>query len=208
MIKKVGLLTVLTSLIIVSCKDDKLSSIKKKDVQVDNVVENVINEDKVLNSFSSRKYGDDLVEEIYQEILNKDRDLTKLDNKIKDLNKRTDAVIGEYNSVLSKSSEFYKIALSKTKTFKDSLLAQKIDSLIATSSNLYAGKTFSINTAIDNARSNQDKINELYTAYKIKRTLIEIEKFQNTNTFDLTNINNSVSEQLKLIEEIEKVSSK
>ena len=86
-------------LCVISCKDDNSVTTTPKVAQ-ENVVENV---GAKSNQLEKRYKGsDDIVEEIYQELILNDKELTKLDAKIRDLNNSTEDIIRQYRNILSK----------------------------------------------------------------------------------------------------------
>ena len=189
-------------LCVISCKDDNSVTTTPKVAQ-ENVVENV---GAKSNQLEKRYKGsDDIVEEIYQELILNDKELTKLDAKIRDLNNSTEDIIRQYRNILSKSESYYAEARKKTESITDSLMRNKLDSVILNSAMTYDGRVIDVRNAISHAQNNMKNINDLYTAYKIQRTLPEIEKYQKSNPFDLTNLNKLVEKQNTLLSDVQKV---
>lgn len=185
--------------LIVSCKDDQSVTSTPK-VSQENVVENVTAES---NQLESRYKGrEDIVEQIYQELILNDKELTKLDAKIKDINKNTENTINEYKNILSKSENYYTEARKKTEVISDSILRGKLDSVILHSALNYDGRVVGVKNTIFQAEQNLKKINDLYAAYKIKKTLPEIEKYQKSNPFDLRKLNELIKNQNQFLTEI------
>ncbi|MFC6267505.1 hypothetical protein [Frigoriflavimonas asaccharolytica] len=200
--KKFGFL--LLPILLFSCKEN--SSIKKNadlPSEEKNVVENI--ETKSTDPFQKTyRTNAGMVEDIYSQLLLKDKNLAKLDTQIKNLNTKTTETISVYENVLANSDNYYKDAQQKTTTFKDSLMRKKVDSVMVNSFNNYAEKTANVRNYIAAAKSNITIINDNYDSFKIFKTLPEIEKYQNTNSFDLTNINKLMAEQNKILTELKK----
>ncbi len=189
----------LISLSFLACNEK--SSVKKTDAKKnDNVVEEVGKSaiDPFQNSYKSSG-NNSMVEDIYQQIIVNNKELTKLDTQIKNINTKTAEVTKEYEDVLSKSSDYYHDALSKTKKFKDSLLQKKIDSMIAVSAENYTSKNQELISKLQLAQEQLKTINDRYEAFKIKKSLYEIEKYQNDNTFDLKSIKELIDEQNEIL---------
>ena len=194
----------LLPLLLFSCKEN--SSIKKNadlPEEQKNVVENI--DTKSTDPFQKTyRTNAGMVEDIYNQLVLSDKNLAKLDTQIKNLNTKTNDVVSVYENVLANSDNYYKDALAKTANFQDTIMRKRVDSVMISSSKKYEEKTANVKTYIAAAKSNIAIINDQYSTFKIYKTLPEIEKYQNTNTFDLSNLNNLMSEQNKILIEIKK----
>ncbi len=194
----------LLPLLLFSCKEN--SSIKKNadlPEEQKNVVENI--DTKSTDPFQKTyRTNAGMVEDIYNQLVLSDKNLAKLDTQIKNLNTKTNDVVSVYENVLANSDNYYKDALAKTAKFQDTIMRKRVDSVMMSSSKKYEEKTANVKTYIAAAKSNIAIINDQYSTFKIYKTLPEIEKYQNTNTFDLSNLNNLMSEQNKILIEIKK----
>lgn len=194
----------LLPLLLFSCKEN--SSIKKNadlPEEQKNVVENI--DTKSTDPFQKTyRTNAGMVEDIYNQLVLSDKNLAKLDTQIKNLNTKTNDVVSVYENVLANSDNYYKDALAKTANFQDTIMRKRVDSVMMSSSKKYEEKTANVKTYIAAAKSNIAIINDQYSTFKIYKTLPEIEKYQNTNTFDLSNLNNLMSEQNKILIEIKK----
>ena len=194
----------LLPLLLYSCKEN--SSIKKNadlPEEQKNVVENI--DTKSTDPFQKTyRTNAGMVEDIYNQLVLSDKNLAKLDTQIKNLNTKTNDVVSVYENVLANSDNYYKDALAKTANFQDTIMRKRVDSVMMSSSKKYEEKTANVKTYIAAAKSNIAIINDQYSTFKIYKTLPEIEKYQNTNTFDLSNLNNLMSEQNKILIEIKK----
>ena len=192
----------LLPLLLFSCKEN--SSIKKKSdsaAEPTNVVENI--DTKSTDPFQKTyRTNAGMVEDVYNQLVLSDKNLAKLDTQIKNLNTKTNEVINVYQTVLSNSDRYYKDAHEKTANFQDSLLRKKVDSVMSTSANKYNEQTTNVKKYIAAAKSNMAVINDNYMSFKLYKTLPEIEKYQKTNSFDLTNLNTLMSEQNKLLTDL------
>lgn len=186
-------------ILLFSCKEN--SSIKKnEDVPVaqTNVVENI--ETKSTDPFQKTyRTNNGMVEDIYNQLVLSDKNLAKLDTQIKNLNTKTAETVAVYENVLANSDNYYKDALKKTATFQDTLMRKRVDSIMLNSSKKYDEKTANVKSYIAAANKNIAIINDNYNSFKIYKTLPEIEKYQNTNSFDLSNLNKLMAEQNKIL---------
>lgn len=194
----------LLPILLFSCKEN--SSIRKNadlPAEQTNVVENI--DAKSTDPFQKTyRTNAGMVEDIYNQLVLSDKNLAKLDTQIKNLNTKTNEVVSVYESVLANSDNYYKDALAKTATFQDTLMRKRVDSVMMNSSKKYEEKTANVKNYIAAAKSNIAIINDQYSTFKIHKTLPEIEKYQNTNSFDVTNINNLMSEQNKILSNLKK----
>lgn len=192
----------LLPILLTSCKEN--TSIKKNSdtpAEQTNVVENI--DAKSTDPFQkSYRTNAGMVNDIYNQLVLSDKNLAKLDTQIKNLNTKTEEVISVYENVLSNSDNYYKDALQKTESFQDSIMRKKVDSLMNQSAKKYDDKNANVKKFIAAAKKNIAVINDNYTTFKIYKTLSEIEKYQNNNSFDVTNLNDLMSEQNKILTDL------
>ena len=194
----------LLPILLFSCKEN--TSIRKNaDSPNDekNVVEKI---DQKSSDPFQKTYRTDagMVEDIYNQLIVNDKNLTKLDNQIKNLNIKTSETIAKYESILSNSDNYYSNAKEKSAKFSDSLLQKRVDSILVNSAEKYNIKTANVKNHIAAAKSNIAIINDRYNVFKIYKTLPEIEKYQNNNSFDLKSLNSLMTEQNKVLSELQK----
>lgn len=192
----------LLPILLTACKEN--TSIKKNSdtpAEQTNVVENI--DAKSTDPFQkSYRTNAGMVNDIYNQLVLSDKNLAKLDTQIKNLNTKTEEVISVYENVLSNSDNYYKDALQKTESFQDSIMRKKVDSLMNQSAKKYDDKNANVKKFIAAAKKNIAVINDNYTTFKIYKTLSEIEKYQNNNSFDVTNLNDLISEQNKILTDL------
>ena len=92
------------------------------------------------------------------------------------------------------------MALSNSVT--DSTTKKQIEQEIKTSSDRYRLKTKTIKDLIDKIRKNNVAILDHYVAFKIRKTLPEIEKYQNAHPLKADSLNQFINKQNKLLEEL------
>lgn len=182
-------------LLIVSCS-------KKSETNPleNNAVDNV--ESSVSNSLKSTRSKGNMVLEIYSELVKNDKNLQSLEQKIEDLNKETNIVISEYESVINKSNTYYNHAEHLTRSITDSLMKKEIEREIKFSSEKYDLKTQKIKDLIIKINQNKSIIENQHTIFKIKKTLPEIEKYQNAHPLKTDSLNNFINKQNELLNEL------
>ena len=182
-------------LFLLSCTENK----SENTPIVDNVVDNVGS--SVSGSFKSSR-SDDMIDQIYFELIKNDKTLKALDDKIKNANQEAGKVIFEYKEVFDKSESYYRDAEYHANAISDSLMKQGIIQSIKASSNQYALKIKEVKDLINLVNTNEKKMNDLYTVFKIKKTIPEIEKYQNAHPLKSDHLNTFIKNQNKLLDEL------
>lgn len=127
-------------------------------------------------SFGSRSH--DSVEDLYDEILKRDKNLVDLESttdKLLDENRDTEKIFEKYNF---KSENYYLAAQKHVDAIKDSLVRQKYENLILKSSMTYKHKIKDLTDIIDSNQLKVLSINDLRIILKLTTTLAAIEQYQ------------------------------
>lgn len=180
---------------VLSCKENKHHT--------EPIVENAVDqsESSVSSSFK-RAPSESMVNRTYYELIKNDKALKALDEKIEKVYKETRNTLAVYEEILSVSETFYYDAHNQAKTITDSLLKQQIEKEIKINSDAYDVKTKHIRDIITRINTNKEAIDNLYTAFKIRKTLPEIEKYQKGHPLKADSLNAVINKQNKLLEEI------
>lgn len=186
-----------------SCSEN--SSRNSKANNPTNVIEEAESSASSSLSKSGSRYGGNMVDEIFGALLDKNENLKKLDEKILNLQKESTKIISENEKVISKSANYYADAKSKTESISDSLTKKSALEMIKQSSDRFDLKTQKLRELIGQAKLNSQKIDDTYTIFKIKKTIPEIEKYQNDNPIELNNLNNYINRQSQLLSELKKI---
>lgn len=166
---------------------------------VENAVDNT--DSSIKSSFGSGR-DEDLIDKIYSELIKNDKKLSILDDKMLKTYEKSKAVLENYQNVLNKSESYYTAANFHAKTITDSILKQKIESQIKMSSEKYDLKIKKIKNIISLLDKNTEKINDFYSAFKIRKTLPEIEKYQNAHPLKTDSLEKFIEKQNKLLIEL------
>lgn len=180
---------------LLSCKENK----SRNAPAVENAVDNA--ESSVSGSLKSYRKGN-MVDQIYHELIKNDQNLKTLDNRIIEINEESGKVLAVYGETLQKSESFYADAYYQAGTIKDSLLKQQLEKEIKISSDTYDLKISKVKELIAKVNKNSDDINNLYTAFKIRKTLPEIEKYQNAHPMKTDQLDNFINKQNQLLNEL------
>ncbi|MCA6066428.1 hypothetical protein JI747_004500 [Chryseobacterium sp. RG1] len=194
---KKTLITSTLFLLIISCSE---SSSENKPL-VENTVDNA--DSSIKNSFESgSRYEQNMIDKIYSELIKNDKKLSTLDDKILKAYENQRKVLEYYNVVLDKSDGYYQDAIHLTNTINDSILKHQIENEIRANSEKYNEKTRNIQNLISRLNKNEQDINSFYTAFKIRKTLPKIEKYQNAHPLKTNSLENFIKKQNQLLNEL------
>lgn len=186
------------ALSILSCKENT----PRNGAAVENAVDNA--ESSVSGSLKSYR-KEDMVDQIYYELIKNDKNLKALDDKIIETNQESSKVLNIYGETLRKSESFYLDAHNQAASIKDSLLKQQLDKEIKMSSDQYDLKISKVKELIAKVNSNNDNISNLYTAFKIRKTLPEIEKYQKAHPLKTDSLEKFINKQNQLLNELKNI---
>ncbi|ALR30397.1 hypothetical protein ATE47_07605 [Chryseobacterium sp. IHB B 17019] len=193
--KKILLITTLF-LLLFSCTENK----PENELIVENAVENA--ESK---SYSRYSNGQNMIDAIYHEQIKDDENLKNLDERINTIQEDSRKVKDIYREILNKSAEYYSDAESEAKSMTDSILKKQTLELIKASAEKNYTKEKKFRDLILEINRNNELIYNQYSAFKIKRTLPEIEKYQNAHPLKTDSLNNFIKKQNQLLEELKKL---
>lgn len=186
---------------IISCRENKP---KNKPI-VENAVDNAESSISSISKMESYSRQGNLVVTIYDELLKKDKTLQDLDEKIQDLRYKVNDVIKEYSSIIDKSENYYNDARLLAKSLTDSTAKKQIENEIKASSEKYNTKTQIISDLVSKIKANNAILHDQYVLFKIRKTLPEIEKYQNAHPLKTDSLDQFINKQDKLLEELKKL---
>jgi hypothetical protein len=165
----------LMGLTLVSCNDNRKVDSPKQETP------NALKEKSSSEEILSKRSYDDLVESLYNELLSKNLELKKLEDRIEELKKsKSDSTI-LFDKFNEKNQSYFSAAIIHIAEIKDSLLREKMKNLIANDSTQY-------NSAIDKhtqlmkiVEAKGLTISDLHNILKIVKTLPIIKKYQTDN---------------------------
>lgn len=185
-------------LLIFSCSEGRFEN---KPI-VENTVDNT--DSSIKGSFSSRD-NDNMIDKIYSELIKNDKKLSALDDRMLKSYDNQKKILEYYNVVLDKSEDYYRDAYYQTNTVTDSLLKNQLKSQIKLNAEKYDLKIKNVKTLISQLTTNSERINDLYTAFKIRKTLPEIEKYQNAHPLKTDSLETFMKKQNQLLNELKKL---
>lgn len=187
-------------LVLFSCNESRSENKPLVENAVDNAESSVSGSITKGTRLSSRE--DDMVHQIYDELLKNDKNLQALDEKVSMIDSKTDDATLEYDDVISKSETYYSNAESLAKSVSDSISRKAIEAEIKKSAEQYNLKVKKIKDLIEEITKNRERIHDTYTIFKIRKTLPEIEKYQNAHPLKTDSLDNFISKQNQLLNEL------
>jgi len=186
------------SFFIISCDETKTNP-----PIVENAVDNA--ESSPMSSLKRGRYSENMVHQIYNELMKNDKNLKLLDEKISDINEKTQKTISRYEDVINKSAIYYNDAKHLTRAITDSITKKQVEAYIKMSSEKYELKTKNIKDLIQRINGNQSKIKDQYIVFRIKKTIPEIEKYQQAHPLKTDSLTQFINRQNQLLNELKNI---
>ncbi|WP_299177578.1 hypothetical protein [uncultured Chryseobacterium sp.] len=182
------------TMLLLSCKQDK----SKNEDLIENAAENTTSSIPIkrLSNIQS------MVDAVYYEQIKNSEDLKKFDEKFHSLQEDSRKMNQMYNDIIGKSDDYYSDAEIRAKGIKDSVLKKQIISLLKDSSIKYNVKVEKLKELKNQININYYKLYGFYDAFKIRKTLPEIEKYQNAHPLKTDNLDNFIKKQNALLSEL------
>lgn len=176
-------------------------SCKQKDTEnkiVDTAAENTE------SSFPIKRMSNaqNILDGIYSELMKNDAELQKLDKKVNAITSDSKIMKELYSDIINNSNDYYNIAESNARAINDSLLKKEILAIVKNSSEKFIQKKIKFEELTKQVSLNNHKIYSFYQAFKIKKTLPEIEKYQNAHPLKTDSLNNFINKQNQLLNEL------
>lgn len=162
---------------------------------------NALRNDKISDVGSIyRSRGGDLVDEIYNELLEKRPELKSLENDIDAHRSAAHDSLSKYNRYEMRSVWFYQAANSQINSITDSALKTQMRDVIAQSQLRYKGKMADIDKMIAELGKKDTSLNNYHTVMKLMITLPVMEQFQNDELPDDKILHKVNADKQKLID--------
>lgn len=194
MLKKIIFLSLI---ILTSCRDNETN--------LRNSEEPKAFEEKSIDIGRFRK-GNDLVEDLYQELVDKSPELTSLENELSQLNTRdTVNIFYNYNQ---KSNDYYRDAKNQINSITDSVMKQKILNLITKSNDKYVSQKADLKNLMNTINEKRNEINNYHSALKIILTIPLIEQYQKQHLPDKSPYEKVIKKEDLLLEKTKNITPK
>jgi hypothetical protein len=157
-------------------------------------------------SYGRSKY--DLMEDLYEELVEKSPELKKLEEDLEAFKSKSDEITYKFNKYEDKSNSYYSSADYKITKIKDGLLRKKMAALISESKNKYSKNTAELKSLLKLISQNNTTLDDHHSVLKIIVTLPVIEKYQSESLPDKGEFKKLIREQERLIGQEDSLSSK
>ncbi|WP_343661899.1 hypothetical protein [Chryseobacterium mucoviscidosis] len=166
------------------------------------LVENAVENNQSSFSVKRLNYSEDILNAIYSEQIKNNEELKKLDTKISNLQEDSRKMKDLYREIINNSDDYYTLSINGAKSIRDSVLKKEILNLVNNSSESFDKKKKRIKDLTTQINLNYYKIFSFYTAFKIRKTLPEIEKYQNAHPLKTDSLDNFISKQNQLLSKL------
>jgi hypothetical protein len=156
----------------------------------------------------SKRSSDDLVESLYNELVSKDIELKKLEDKIDELNKSKNDTTELFDKFNGKNQSYFSSANGHVLDIKDSLLRDKIKNLVSTQLTKYNSRIARHNELLKIIEAKQITLSDLHNVLKIVRTLPLIDKYQKDNLPSIKSFEAYIKQQEETIQLVDTLSKK
>jgi hypothetical protein len=153
-----------------------------------------------------KKRSNDLVEALYEEIVNQSAELQELENQLAELKKQWPDSSEAFKRFNEKNAGYYTAAEQDLATITDSALKKKMRAIIAESRKNYTD-SIAPWTKLDSLASKRAAtLNDLHTLLKLVKTLPLIEDFQKNNNPSAEPGSTVISHYDELIQKLDSLS--
>ncbi|MBK8089577.1 MAG: hypothetical protein IPK31_17540 [Chitinophagaceae bacterium] len=180
-------------LLLISCSQNKPAP------QQQNNVPKALEEKSAAFSVVSKRYDNDIVQSLYNELLKEDKDLQKFEDGIEKINSDKPDSLEYFHSFVDKNSSYYSSADRYLSSIKDSVLKNRIKQILAESNTRFESGLTQHKNLIQQIETKENQLADLHFAVKIIKTLPVIEKYQRENRPSLNPIQTINNEFGKLI---------
>jgi hypothetical protein len=159
--------TVLSLVLLTSCRENESTDRNNKEPKA-------LQEKSI--DLGSLRSGNNLVDDLYQELVNKSPELKVLENELDELNTRdTTDIFYDYDQ---KSDAYYGSANNYINTINDSVMKQKILNLLHKNQEKYVSRKAELENLIKTIHKKRMEIKNYHNTLKIVLTLPLIEEYQ------------------------------
>ena len=156
---------------------------------------------------ASKRGYDDLVESLYTELTEKNAELKKFEAAIDGLEKSQNDSSASFVNYNAKNQSYFHAVDRHIEQIKDSVLREKIKSVIAESFTRYNTLLTSNNRLFKYIQQKNIELTDLHTILKITKTLPLIEKYQADNLPDTNSLKGAAIQVDETIKQINTIST-
>ena len=148
---------------------------------------------------SYKRSGDNLMEELYQELVDKTAELKKLEDDIGSYVPQLGKVKDKFDNYDRKSDQYYSSSENRVTSIADSSLRKRLEIILTSSKKQYLTNIEELNSLLRLIQQNHVGLNDHHIALKVILTLPIIERYQIENLINKTDLIELIEEQKALI---------
>ncbi|WP_267402989.1 MULTISPECIES: hypothetical protein [unclassified Chryseobacterium] len=181
-------------LLIISCKENNNTD--------RNIVEKAAENTESSFPIKRLSKSQSIMDGIYSEKIKDDSKLLELDKRFQAIQNDSRIMKDLYDNVIKSSEDYYADAERRAKNIRDSALQKEVLNLLKNSSEKYDVKLNKLNELKVQINLNFIQLSSFYDAYKIKKTLPEIENYQDSHPLDTDSLESFIKKQNQLLNEL------
>lgn len=194
MLKKIAMFSLI---LLISCRENETIHVSKEEPKAF--------EEKTIEIGRFRK-GGDLVDDLYQELVEKSPELKALENELSEINPRdTTAIFYNYDQ---KSDDYYNSVESHINGIRDSVMKQKMINLITKSNDKYTSQKAELLSLIKTINLKRSEINDYHNVLKIVLTIPLIEQYQKQHLPNKSPFEKVIEKENQLLEKTKSITPK
>ncbi|OXA76031.1 hypothetical protein SAMN05444397_101484 [Flavobacterium aquidurense] len=194
MLKKIAILSLI---LLISCRENETSRRSNEEPKAF--------EETSIEIGRFRK-GGDLVDDLYQELVDKSPELKALENELSEINPRdTTNLFYTYDQ---KSDDYYNSVESHISGIRDSVMKQKMINLIKKSQDKYVTQKADIENLVNTINKKRSEITNYHTALKIILTIPLIEQYQKQHLPNKSPFEKVIEKENQLLEKTKNITPK
>jgi hypothetical protein len=196
------LFTILISIIIItSCSNKKKRIADGSEIQ--NPTPEVLDNNRDLKAASiSRSYRADIIQELYQEAINKNEKLKKLNNRINEIDGIKEDSLEQYNKFIQTNRNYYETVDDYINQLSDSTIKSEFKEIFKVIENKYKVRVSKLVSAVETIDSKTKFLNDQVILMKLLITEPMISNYQINESPNIETINNLGKKYDSLIKDI------
>jgi hypothetical protein len=167
------LLLVLFTTTLFACSQNKTENVQQP------AIPKALEENKMDYSLISKsRVSNDLVQDLYNEILEKDKKLNELETEIRKTKRNKRDSLERFSAYDQQNNNYYRSAKNYLDQISDTVLRKQIEQTLTISSASYKNRISSHETLIKQADALAAKLHDLHIILKLSTTLAVMESYQ------------------------------
>jgi len=189
---------IISSVIIYSCSDNRT---KREPETIQNQTPEVLDDSKTDVSSISKRYSSDIVQDLFNEAVSKDENLSKLTDRIHGISDIKADSLKPYKEYFQNNNAYWSSANRYISMISDSILKNDLKEIFKNLESKYKTSISKHNYLIDQIDEKQRILNDYEILMKLSITVPMISSYQKNELPDLKTLNNLINIYDTLINE-------